>query len=81
MHFRIICCAMTARKSGTRRSPQCTNNPASPPPPRAGAQTVRAQSMASPVKLEEIQKQYSAAIDNKDMLTWLPVATTKLCSR
>jgi hypothetical protein len=27
---------MTARKSGTRRSPQCTKKSASPPPPRCG---------------------------------------------
>ena len=74
---------MTARKSGTRRSPQCTNNPASPPPPRAGAQTVRAQSMTSPAKLEEIQEQHRTAIDNEDMVNvfYATLATTRLCLR
>jgi len=42
---------MTARKSGTRRSPQCTKNPPRRHLLGAGAQTVRAQSMASPAKL------------------------------
>jgi len=59
---------MTARKSGTRRSPQCTKNPPRRHLLGAGAQTVRTQSMASPAKLEEIQEQHSAAIDNEDML-------------
>ena len=53
---------------GNPPQPAVHQKSASPPPPRAGAQTVRAQSMASPAKLEEIQEQHSAAIDNEDML-------------
>ena len=53
---------------GNPPQPAVHQKSASPPPPRAGAQTVCAQSMASPAKLEEIQEQHSGAIDNEDML-------------
>ena len=55
-------------KVGNPPQPAVHQKSASPPPPLAGAQTVCAQSMASPAKLEEIQEQHSAVIDNEDML-------------
>jgi len=53
---------------GNPPQPAVQQKSASPAPPRAGAQTVRAQSMTSPAKLEEIQEQHRTAIDNEDMV-------------